>query len=158
MKLCFEGKRYPSGHQNHFQAHSLIVRPGFSLLYFVSKRAHQLEQIYLPIKTVTFGFYWSEQLFNLYVFVDPEKFNVRAFYFNVCDEVMVSAGQVNWRDLWVDVLVMPCRDPIILDQDEIPDTCSIELKAKINKSLDFILSDLNGILFLAQSYLSVYLN
>ena len=119
MKLCFEQKRYPSGHQNHFQARPLIVRPGVSLLFFVSKRAYQLQHIYLPIKTVTFGFYWSDKLYNLYVFVDPEKFNVRAFYFNVCDEVMISAGQVNWRDLWVDVLVMPCKDTIILDEDEI---------------------------------------
>ncbi len=158
MKFCFEQKRYPSGHQNHFQARPLIVRPGFALLFFVSKRAYQLQHIYLPIKTVTFGFYWSDQLFNLYVFIDPDKSNLRAFYFNVCDKVMISADRVSWRDLWVDVLALPCRDPIILDQAEIPDTCSRNLKDKIYKSVDFILGDLNRILFFAQSYLSVYLN
>ena len=158
MKLCLEQKRYPSGRKNYFYAYSLIVRPSFSLLYFVSKRAYELENIYLPIKTVTFGFYWSNKLFNLYVFVDPEKSKLRAFYFNVCDEVVISANRVSWRDLWVDVLVLPCKAPIILDQDEIPDACSIKLKDKINKSLDFILGDLNSILFFAKSYLSGNLN
>ena len=71
---------------------------------------------------------------------------------------MISADRVSWRDLWVDVLALPCRDPIILDQAEIPDTCSRNLKDKIYKSVDFILGDLNRILFFAQSYLSVYLN
>ena len=106
-RLCYEEKRYPDGRRNRFRARVLLLRPGHGVLHFVSHRAYDLGGIYLPRGTVTFGLFWEDRPYNLYAWMAPDLAAPRALYFNVCDQVALTADRFDWRDLWVDVLVTP---------------------------------------------------
>ena len=56
-RWCHEEKRYPDGRRNRFRSRVLLLRPGHGVLHFVSDRAYDVGNIYLPRGTVTFGLF-----------------------------------------------------------------------------------------------------
>ena len=140
-RTCFEEKRYPDGRRNWYHARVLMLQPGHGILLFVAAQAHAIDGIYLPIGTVTFGLFWRNRPYNLYAWMEPSRRSIRALYFNVCDQTILSADSFVWRDLWVDVLIAPYGKPRVLDYDEIPATISWQLRETIQKSVDQVIKE-----------------
>ena len=71
----------------------------------------------------------------------PELAAPRALYFNVCDQVTLSADRFDWRDLWVDLLVTPHGAPQVLDRHEVPATAPPALRAAIDHAVHQVLAE-----------------
>jgi predicted RNA-binding protein associated with RNAse of E/G family len=54
------------------------------------------------------------------------------YYFNIADQTRIEPGRLSWRDLVVDVLVLPGAPPRVLDEDELPANLPAELRATID--------------------------
>lgn len=141
QRICFEEKRYPDGRQNWYRASVFMLQPGHGILVFVASQAYEVDGIYLPIGTVTFGLFWSDRPYNLYAWMEPNCQWIRALYFNVCDRTVLSANLFVWRDLWVDVLIAPYCKPKIIDYDEVPDTISSQLRGTIQNSVEQVIKE-----------------
>lgn len=140
-RWCYEEKRYPDGRRNRFRARVLLLQPGRGALHFVSDRAYDLGGIHLPRGTVTFGLFWEDRPYNLYAWMRPDLTAPRALYFNVCDQVTLAAARFAWRDLWVDVLLLPHAAPRVLDRHEVPPAAPPALRAAVAAGLRRVLAD-----------------
>jgi predicted RNA-binding protein associated with RNAse of E/G family len=85
--------------------------------------------------------------YNLYWWLD-EKGGTVAYYFNLADSVSLSAQEFIWRDLVVDILVVPvsqggaAQDQIrVVDEDEIPGGLDRGLRAYIEAAKRQVLRD-----------------
>ena len=75
--------------------------------------------INMPEGSFTFGYFWEDRPYNIYHWLDP-KWNTLAYYVNVSDRTSISATVISWRDLVIDVLIIPGGEVSVLDEDELP--------------------------------------
>ena len=96
---------------------------------------HQLEDLLLPAGSLSLGYFWEDRPYNAYHWVD-DKHRTLALYFNICDSTHITAQQVVWRDLTVDILITPDLRCRVLDEDELPDDLDHKLLTRINATRD----------------------
>jgi len=95
----------------------------------------RLEDLLLPKGSRSLGYFWEARPYNAYHWVD-DKSRTLALYFNICDNTRITAQQVEWRDLAVDILITPDLRCRILDEDELPDDLDRNLLARIHATRD----------------------
>ena len=95
----------------------------------------RLEDLILPGGSRSLGYFWEDHPYNAYHWVD-DKCQTLALYFNICDNTRITAQQVTWRDLTVDILITPDLRCRVLDEDELPDDLDRNLLAHINATRD----------------------
>lgn len=98
-----ERKRRLLGPESLFEGERIFFEPGFVVYRYVMPGPVNLEGILLPEGSATYGFYWEDRPYNLYLWVDRKE-KPRALYFNVSDSTRVGEEEVTWRDLMVDIL------------------------------------------------------
>ena len=108
------------------------------LLYTVSK-GRRIADVDLPAGTVTVAYYWADRPYNVYHWVAPPS--TLAWYFNASGPVRIDAGQVEWEDLELDVLVTPDRRVQVLDEDRLPAVLPDSRRAEIAAARQRILQD-----------------
>jgi predicted RNA-binding protein associated with RNAse of E/G family len=102
-----------------------------------------LEGVMLPAGTLSLGYFWEDRSYNAYHWVDDKR-QTLALYFNICDRTRISAQQIAWRDLAVDVLMTPDLRCRVLDEDELPDDLDPQLLGRINATRDRLCADPEG--------------
>lgn len=107
------------GARKEFHCRRLLLEPARVVVLFVSGRPYHIDDLHLPVGTVTFGHFWADRPYNAYHWMSPEGLTL-AYYFNVSDHTTLGPEQLTWRDLTVDILVRPGEAPRILDVDELP--------------------------------------
>lgn len=101
---------------------SLVERSaGELVVLYVVPGAVDLDGINIPPKTRSFGYFWESRPYNAYHFVTPQG-KTLALYFNISDSTRIDMSVVTWRDLVVDVLVLPDGSVRQLDRELLPDT------------------------------------
>ncbi len=130
MAMCIERKRYLSGDEVRFACQLVALEPDLGILKYVLDRTWQVQSLTLRPGHVTYGFYWPDRPYNLYWWMD-ERGETLGHYFNLCDSVHLSPHEFTWRDLVIDVLVLPGGDVILIDEDELPQELTPELRAAI---------------------------
>ena len=77
----------------------------------------------VPAGTLTLGFFWEERTYNLYRFVsaDGEPFGYR---FDVVSDVRIEPDWVEYRDLLLDVRVLPDGTVRVEDEDEVEEAAT----------------------------------
>lgn len=98
-----------------------------------------LEDLLLPRGSLSLGYFWEDRAYNAYHWVDDKR-RTLALYFNICDNTRITAQQVAWRDLTVDILITPDLRCRVLDEDELPDDLDRNLLALINTTRDNLCS------------------
>ena len=98
--------------------------------------------------TTSHEFYWKNRWYNIFRFHEPEG-RLRNFYCNVSQPPKIKNGLLNYVDLDVDVLVRKDFSFEILDLDEFELNAerfgySIELREKVDESLDEIVEMINS--------------
>jgi len=99
--------------------------------------ARRLEDLLLPAGSLSLGYFWEDRPYNAYHWVD-DKQRTLALYFNICDNTRITAQQVAWRDLTVDILITPDLRCRVLDEDELPDDLDHNLLERINATRDLL--------------------
>jgi predicted RNA-binding protein associated with RNAse of E/G family len=137
MRRCIERKRYLCGDEVIFECELVTLEERFGILKYVIHRQWQVDDLALRPGTVTYAFYWVDRPYNLYWWVDQDGRTV-GYYFNLADSVELSAHEFVWRDLVIDILILPAsrgetgqRQVQIIDEDGLPDTLSGALRAYI---------------------------
>ena len=141
VNCCLEVKKYPDGRQITFACDLLAMEPARQLLGYTLSHSTSVAGLFLPAGTRSYGCFWANQPYNLYLWMQSCGLRRSAMigaYFNVCDAVELGREELRWRDLWVDVLVLPARPPVILDRDEIPIDQSSKLITYIEHAVDVL--------------------
>ena len=62
-------------------------------------------------------FYYRREPFNIMAIYDRQG-RIKGWYCNVTEQVEISPDEIRWRDLALDLLVLPSGRQMVLDEDE----------------------------------------
>jgi len=142
-KNCKEVKRLLAGGEVIYRCELIHVEEDFGILKYVFDEEFKIEDIIIHPGTVSYGFYWMDRPYNLYMWFDK---NIIAYYFNIADSLYLSKQKFVWRDLIVDVLVLPNGFVKVLDEEEIPLSIDKNLKDYIELGKKTILQNYKTII------------
>ncbi len=114
-----EHKSRPDGRSQDFACELVLRQAGLAVLRFILPRANRIGPLDLPAGGLTYGFFWEGRPYNLYWWLNAGG-ETLGYYFNLGDRLTIGPEELSWRDLWVDILVVPGQDPLILDEEEVP--------------------------------------
>lgn len=109
----------PDGRSQDFACELVLRQAGLAVLRFILPHANRIGPLDLPAGGLTYGFFWEGRPYNLYWWLTPAG-ETLGYYFNLGDRPTIGPHDLFWRDLWVDILVVPGLDPIVLDEEEVP--------------------------------------
>src|SRR5215471_313611 len=135
-----EVKRTLAGGEKQFHCRLLAGDHRHAVVLWVSEQPMHVHGVDLPAGTISFGHFWADRPYNVYHWLDRSRRTV-GFYFNVSDSTSFRPGVLEWRDLIVDVLALPRQRPRVLDEDELPDGLSVEIRGRIDAGKAAILVD-----------------
>ena len=135
-----EHKSRPDGRPQDFACELVLRRAGLAVLRFILPHANRIGPLDLPDGGLTYGFFWEDRPYNLYWWMTPAG-ETLGYYFNLGDHLTIGREELSWRDLWVDILVMPGHDPLILDEGEVPPDLDQALTAYLAGAKDMVLRD-----------------
>lgn len=125
-----EVKRTLSGERQEFVCRLLERREGEAVLLYVLDRAVRVSDLELPQGTRTVAYYWEDRAYNVYHWIHPQGPTL-GYYFNVAASTRIGPERVEWRDLGVDLLLVPGGPPRFLDEGELPQDLDARLWAII---------------------------
>ncbi len=152
MTRCLEKKILLSGAVQLYDCELLCLEKNFGILKYVLDRAYTVHGIDLLPGDVTFAFYWTDRPYTLYVW-NLRRTGEKIYYFNIADNIVLSAGEFAWRDLVVDLLVDPRGNVHILDEEELPPLLPPGLLNSIEHTKNRLLSSYREIIEEALSLL-----
>ena len=135
-----------AGERREFYCELLQRAKGEVAVIYRMPRDVQLEDLLLPKNSISIGYFWEHRPYNVYHWID-DQCQTLALYFNICDNTRISADQVTWRDLSVDVLITPDLRCRVLDEDELPDDLDHDLRTYIETACSALCADPERLLF-----------
>ena len=124
---------YLSGGEAVFECELIGLEAGCGILRYVINKPARVDSVSLEPGSVTYAFYWQDRPFNLYWWREPDQRTI-AYYFNLADSVKLSRREFLWRDLVVDILILPDGRLFVLDRDELPSGLDSHLRAYIESA------------------------
>ena len=134
-----EVKQTLAGGRKTFSCRLVARRPGEAVVLFISSAPVRIHDVSLPAGTVTFGYFWQERDFNVYHWMAPDGATI-AFYINLADGTRIEPERLVWRDLALDILVLPVAEPIVLDEHELPTVLDPATRARIQEAKEELLA------------------
>ncbi|MDA8099945.1 MAG: DUF402 domain-containing protein [Nitrospiraceae bacterium] len=98
-----------------------------------------------PSCDVTDALFWEDRPYTLYLW-DLDRIGKRIYYFNIADNIVLSAERFVWRDLAVDVLIDAAGLPRILDEHELPPGLAEDLSRYIRNATDRLVTGFRDII------------
>ena len=144
MKLCTEKKRLLSGTEVTYDCELAALSDKLGILKYSIDRQWQVGSVTLRPGAVTYGFYWPYRPYVLYKWLDKSG-DALGDYFNIADSVILSEQEFSWRDLVVDILVLPTGHVEVLDEDEIPESLDEELRDYIESVKQMLMRNCRAI-------------
>jgi predicted RNA-binding protein associated with RNAse of E/G family len=141
-----EIKRTLDGREKRFDCRLIAGDGGHAVVLFVAPAAMLVHGVDLPKGTVTFGYFWSDRLYNVYHWLDPRRGTTIGFYFNLADRTLIGDGRLEWRDLTVDILATPAGRLEVLDEHELPADLDEALRARIAEAKRQVFADLGNLI------------
>jgi hypothetical protein len=141
-----ELKRTLSGRQKRFDCRALASHDGSVIVLFVATEAMLVHGVDLPAGTVTFGHFWRDRPYNVYHWLDATTGRTLGCYLNLSRDTVIHDDRLEWLDLVVDVLALPGAAPRVLDEDEIPNDASPQVRHEIAAALATVLADLPSLM------------
>lgn len=111
------------------------------IVLHVLENEMMVANVRLPSGTLTFGHFWRDRPYNVYHWLAPQGATL-GYYFNVAEGTVLSAEHIHWRDLVLDVLVLPGVAPQVLDREELPAALAASDRAGIEAGLTTLLHEL----------------
>ncbi len=137
---CIEMKQTLSGAIQQFTCELVALEDTYGILrYRIAKRATAGDIVLLP-GTVTYGVYWIERPYNVYWWRNPQG-DTLAFYCNIADSTRLSAAEFHWRDLTIDILILPDGEIAVLDQEQLPEDLTRPLRNYIDSAKQHVIKN-----------------
>lgn len=146
LPRLLEVKRTLEGREKRFECRVLARSQDSVVVLFVAAEAMHVHGVELPAGTVTFGHFWRDRPYNVYHWLRAGDGEAIGVYANLADETRLGGDTLAWLDLIVDLLVLPGRQPQVLDEDELPGDLSPPLRARIAEARRCLLRDLPALL------------
>jgi uncharacterized protein len=140
MKSCNERKKYLLGGEIVYPCELIALRDEFGILKYLVDRQHIVGSLIITPDTISYAFYWTDRPYVLYSWFNSNG-QVIGHYFNVADSISLSAHEFSWRDLIVDILILPAGQIEILDEDEIPESLDPDMRKHIESIKQLILQN-----------------
>jgi hypothetical protein len=149
LPSVLEVKTLLDGRRKEFACRVIERSPEALVVLFVSDREYVVgggpghgpgEPLVLPVGTVTFGHFWVARPYNVYHWQTPTG-RTLAHYFNLASDTTWGADRLAWRDLTLDLLVLPDAEPRLLDQDELPADLDQATVAAIDRARSVVLAE-----------------
>lgn len=134
------------GSEKRFDCRVLARAEDRVVVLFVAPRAMQVHGVALPAGTVTFGHFWEGRPYNVYHWLRPADGAGIGVYANLASDTRLDGDTLVWLDLIVDVLILPGREPALLDEDEVPVDAPPSLLARLAHARTRLFDDLPGLL------------
>jgi len=134
MPRIVEVKRKLSGDEKRFDCTVLHRDGSHVVVLFVARAAMDVHGMNLPAGTVTFGHFWTDRPYNVYHWLDQSTGATIGAYFNVSDRTRIADDVLEWRDLDVDVMLMPDGRLTVLDEHEVPVDAPVALLTYIEEA------------------------
>lgn len=136
-----ERKTRFDGSVQEFACQILDLEAGkHAVLRYEFDRDWTVNGIQLPRGGMTAGHFWIDRPYNVYHWLDQEK-RTLGFYFNVGHTDTVGVDLLAWRDLIVDVIVLPDGSIEVLDEEELPPDLLPEHRGTIARALEQVLTN-----------------
>ena len=87
-----------------------------------SGESHDLGPFSLMPGDIFVEFYYPHEWFNVFAIYDVAGI-LKGWYCNVTAPVEIAQDQIRWRDMALDLLVLPDGEQTLLDADEFDDLC-----------------------------------
>ncbi len=129
-----------SGGEVTYDCELVTLQRGFGILKYVISRRYQVGSLTLLPGMISYGFYWTERPYTLYLWLSKGGDKV-GYYFNLADSIRLSNREFAWGDLTLDILVFPSGKVEILDEEQIPSQLEESLKAYIESAKELVLKD-----------------
>ncbi len=140
LPAILELKRTLDGCEKRFHCRVIEGDQRRVVVLYIAPAAMHVHGVDLPAGTVTFGYFWTDRLYNVYHWLDGRGETI-GFYFNLSDQTVIGDGHLEWRDLTLDVLATPAGRLEVLDEDELPADLDETTRAHIEEARRSILAD-----------------
>ncbi len=159
-----------------FECELLDFTSDHAILQYTLEEGRAVDMVYLPAGTVTLALYYPNRGYNLYFWASALKAtrdrgaSKRAagsasapspreigWYFNIAEPLEMTREEIAYRDLVVDVLVLPDGTAKVLDEDELPADLDAGLAEKIAETRVDLLENRLSIIEEARKLLAPYL-
>lgn len=128
-----------AGQRKEFPCELCLREPGHAVILYRLKRDVTLAGVTMPAGTLSFGHYWRDRHYNVYHWIWPDG-RTAAYYVNLADSTAIGEDTLAWRDLTVDVMLMPDGSFQVLDEDELPPDLDPALRAVIDDTVAYVLA------------------
>lgn len=155
MKSCKEKKRLLSGTEVTYDCELVALCDRLGILKYSIDQQWQVGSLILQPGTVTYGFYWPDRSYVLYKWLNKNG-DALGDYFNIADSVTLSVQEFSWRDLVVDILVLPTGQIEVLDEDEMPESLDDELRDYIESVKQMLLRNYRAVIVETTNILNRY--
>lgn len=139
MDKVNEIKERLDGSVTTFSCQPVDIKTDRAVVWYRHKKERQVADVKLPADTVSLGYFWANRNYNVYHWFTPQASTV-GFYVNISDNTRIIPTEVSWRDLVVDILLMPDGRSRVLDEDELPRDIEPQLLKRIEATRDKIIS------------------
>ena len=156
MKFCKERKRFLSGIEVTYNCKLIALSKKFGILKYIVDKKQQVGSLTLQSGTISYGFFGQDRPYILYKWFNKYG-DVLGNYFSIADSVRLSAQEFFWRDLIVDILVLPTGNVEVLDEDEVPVFLEKNLQNYIESGKQMLLNNWQSIIIETNTILNQYL-
>jgi predicted RNA-binding protein associated with RNAse of E/G family len=152
MAFCRERKRLLSGGEVTYNCELITLQDGFGILRYKINSRYQVGSVTLLPGMISYGFYWTKRPYTLYVWLTRDGDKV-GYYFNLADDIKLCAHEFGWRDLCLDILVLPSGKVETLDEDQLPANLEQNLRHYIESARQLVLRNCRAIIEEAEGVL-----
>ncbi len=113
-----EVKRHADGSAHRYECELLALRPQVAIVLFRHWRRRSAGGFHFPRGSRTYGFFWPRRSYSLYRMLGPGD-RLIAHRFDVLEECRVSATEISYLDLLLDIWVAPDGTVQVEDEDDV---------------------------------------
>ena len=116
--IITEVKRHADGAEHRYECELLALRPHVAIVLFRHWRGRSAGGFRFPRGSRTYGFFWKRRPYSLYRMTGPDG-RLIAHRFDVLDDCRLSANEVSYLDLLLDIWVAPDGRVQVEDEDDV---------------------------------------
>lgn len=119
-----EKKRCINGQEREYECRLLYLDDEVAIVVYPIRRHWSVGSLMLRPGMISYGFFWKRRPYVLYKWFD-ERGEKAGDYFSVAQSIEVHPQEVMWKDLVLDLLVLPEGKIEVLDEEEVPSSIDV---------------------------------